>query len=90
MKHRITDPIVDEVRRIRAELAARRGNDVAAIVRHAQALDRASDRTFVRYPARHVVPAGAKDDRQLVSPRQVWSNSDGRQARGIETSKETE
>lgn len=90
MKHRITDPIVDEVRRVRAGLAARRGNDVAAIIRHAQALEHASDRTFVRYPARHVVPAGAKDGRQLVAPKQVWSSGEGGQARGIETTKETE
>ena len=62
MKNRITDPIVDEVRRVRAELAARHGNDVAAIIRHAQALERASDRTFVRYPARRVVTAVARND----------------------------
>ena len=35
-RNRISDPIVDEVRRVRAELAARDGNDVAAIIRHAQ------------------------------------------------------
>ena len=58
MSSRITDPIVEEVRRVRAELAARHGNDVAAIIRHAQALERTLDRTCVRYPARRVVPAG--------------------------------
>jgi len=67
MKNRITDPIVDEIRKVRAELAARHGNDVAAIVRHAQALERASDRTFVRYPARHVVTAIARNDRRYAN-----------------------
>lgn len=62
MKNRIGDPLVDEVRKIRAELAARHGNDVAAIIRHAQALERASDRTFVRYPARRVVTSVARND----------------------------
>ena len=38
MSSRIRDPIVEEVRRVRAELAARHGNDVAAIIRHVQAL----------------------------------------------------
>ena len=64
MKNHIADPIVDEVRKVRAELAARHGNDVAAIIRHAQALERASDRTFVRYPARRVVTAVAQHDRR--------------------------
>lgn len=90
MRNRVSDPIVDEVRRVRAELAARYGNDVAAIIRHAQTLERPSDRTFVRYPARHVVPAGVKDDQQLVAPKQVWSSGEGGQARGIETTKEAE
>ena len=54
MSSRITDPIVAEVRRVRAELAARHGNDVAAIIRHAQALARTLDRPCVRYPPRPV------------------------------------
>ena len=56
MGSRISDPIVEEVRRVRAELAARHGNDVAAIVRYAQALERTLDRPCVRYPPRPVVP----------------------------------
>ena len=58
MSSRINDPIVEEVRRVRAELAARHGNDVAAIIRHAQALARTLDRPCVRYPPRPVVRAG--------------------------------
>ena len=57
MSSRITDPIVEDVRRVRADLAARHGNDVAAIIRHAQALARTLDRPCVRYPPRPVVPA---------------------------------
>ena len=71
MKNRITDPIVDEVRRVRAELAARHGNDVVAIIRHAQALERASDRNFVRYPARRAVPPGATDAGSMRRRRDV-------------------
>ena len=52
MSSRITDPIVEEVRRVRAELSARHGNDVAAIVRYAQELERTLDRPCVRYPPR--------------------------------------
>ena len=57
MSSRIEDPIVEEVRRVRAELAARHGNDVAAIIRHAQALARTLDRPCVRYPPRPVARA---------------------------------
>ena len=66
MKNRISDPIVDEVRRVRAEIAARHGNDVAAIIRHAQEFERASDRACVRYPPRRVDPAG---DRRPSPPK---------------------
>ena len=57
MSRRINDPIVEEVRRVRAELAARHGNDVAAIIRHAQALARTLGRPCVRYPPRPVARA---------------------------------
>ena len=63
MKKRVADPIVDEVRKVRAELAAKHGNDVAAIIRHAQALDRASGGARVRYPARRVVAAAVRNNR---------------------------
>ena len=56
MSSHITDPIVAEVRRVRAELTSRHGNDVAAIIRHAQALARTLDRPCVRYPPRPVSP----------------------------------
>ena len=55
MSSRIRDPIVEEVRRVRAEIAARHGNDVAAIIRHVQELERTLDRPCVRYPPRPVV-----------------------------------
>ena len=57
MSSRIRDPIVEEVRRVRAEIAARHGNDVAAIIRHVQALERTLGRPCVRYPPRPVVRA---------------------------------
>ena len=58
MSSRIDDPIVEEVRRVRAELFARHGNDIAALVRHAQELARTLDRPCVGYPPRPVVRAG--------------------------------
>ena len=60
MKNRIDDPIVAEVRTVRAELAARHGGSVEAILKRAQEMDQSSSRASVRYPARRVVPvAGA-------------------------------
>ena len=58
MSSRIDDPIVAEVRRVRAELFARHGNDIAALVRHAQEFARTLGRPCVRYPPRPVVRAG--------------------------------
>lgn len=52
-----SDPIVAEIRAIRAKQAARFENDPAAIIRHAQALQEASGRNYVRYAARRLVAA---------------------------------
>lgn len=74
MSSRIRDPIVEEVRRVRAELAARHGNDVAAIIRHAQALERTLGRPCVRYPPRPVVrtdEGAAATDKQGCEPPPV-------------------
>lgn len=49
------DPIVAEVRRVRAEHAAKFGNDIEAIFRDIQERQRASGRRYVKYPPR---PAG--------------------------------
>ena len=49
MRDRIADPIVDEIRRVRAELATRHGNDATGIIRHAQEMEQAPGRTFVRH-----------------------------------------
>ena len=52
MKNQMNDPIVDEIRAIRAKLAARRGNDIDEIITHAQALQQASGRSYLRNPSR--------------------------------------
>ena len=52
MKSYERDPIVEDVRTIRAEQAARFKNDPKAIIKHAQALQKASGRECVRYSAR--------------------------------------
>ena len=50
------DPIVAEVRAIRAELAAKHGNTVESIFKHYRAVQRTSGRTYVSYPAKRVEP----------------------------------
>ena len=49
------DPIITEVRSVRDDHAARFGYDVEAIFRDIRSRQEASDREYVRYPARRVV-----------------------------------
>ena len=51
------DPIVAEVRRIRAEHAARFGHDLDAIFRDIQERQRTSGRTYVSFPPRRISAA---------------------------------
>ena len=64
MKNRLNDPIVDEIHAIRATLVARFGNDIAAIITHAQTLREASGRSYVRNPARGSATATAVTSRE--------------------------
>ena len=50
------DPIVAEVRRIRAEHAARFHYDLEAIYRDLKEKEKNSGRTYVRYPPRTCAP----------------------------------
>ena len=50
------DPIVDEVRRVRAAHSAQFGNDLLAIYRDVKALERKSGYRFESFPARRPVP----------------------------------
>lgn len=52
MKSYESDPIVAEVRATRAKWASRLQNDPKAIIKHAQALQKATGRQCVAYPAR--------------------------------------
>ena len=52
MRNQQPDPIIAEIRAIRDEHAARFNYDVKAIFRDIQARQKASGRTYVRYPAR--------------------------------------
>jgi hypothetical protein len=54
----MNDPIVEEVRRIRAEIAARNGNDLRRIVEDARQREGAQGRRVVSYQRTHV---GASD-----------------------------
>lgn len=49
------DPIITEIRAARDEHAARFGYDVGEIFKDIRARQEASDREFVRYPARRIV-----------------------------------
>ena len=70
MKKHTNDPIVAEVRAIRAEQAARCGNDIDAIISRAQAMQAASGRFYVRYPARRLTASAPQEPRTGVSPPQ--------------------
>ena len=50
------DPIVAEVRRVRAEHAAQFDNDLMAIYRDLKLEEQKSGRQFVTYPARRFAP----------------------------------
>jgi hypothetical protein len=50
------DPIVAEVRRVRAAHAAQFNNDLLAIYRDLKAEEQKSGRKFASYPARRVAP----------------------------------
>ncbi len=55
MKKQSTDPIISEVRAVRDAHAARFDYDIAAIFQDIRAMQKASGREYVRYPARPVV-----------------------------------
>ena len=52
-----TDPIIDELRAVRDEHAARCGYDVDEIFRDIRAQQRASGREYVRLPPRRIISA---------------------------------
>jgi hypothetical protein len=54
------DPIVAEVRQVRAAHAARFNNDLLAIYRDLKIEERKSGRQFKTYPARRVVPVAPR------------------------------
>ena len=55
------DPIVAEVRRVRAAHAAHFNNDLLAIYRDLKAEEQKSGRQFASYPARRVAGSRAQD-----------------------------
>ncbi len=60
MQKHPTDPIISEVRAIRDAHAARFDYDVAAIFQDIRAMQEASDREYVRFPARPIVSSDAQ------------------------------
>lgn len=63
MQKKRPDPVIAEVHAVRDEYAARFDYDVAAIFRDIRARQEASDRKYVRYPARRVDPGTEDSDR---------------------------
>lgn len=60
----MTDAVIDELRAVREEHAARHGYDIKSIFREIRAREEASGREYVRYPPRRIdaAPAGRKED----------------------------
>lgn len=50
------DPIVEEVRAIRARIFAEHGGTVEGLFKHYREVQRASGRTYVSYPAKRIEP----------------------------------
>jgi hypothetical protein len=50
------DPIIDEVRRIKAEIAAEFNYDLDALFEHLKRQERESGRTYVSLPPRRIEP----------------------------------
>jgi hypothetical protein len=63
----MTDPIVDEVRRIRDEHAAKFNYDLDAIFQDIKEQERKSGRKFVSYPPRAIVPCIAAQPNAAAS-----------------------
>ena len=59
MKTQPIDPVISEMRAVRDAHAARLDYDIAAIFRDIRAMQEASGREFVRYPARPAVATDA-------------------------------
>lgn len=50
------DPIVEEVRAVRARLFAKHGGTVKGLFKHLREVQRTSGRTYVSYPANRIEP----------------------------------
>ena len=60
----MTDAVIDELRAVREEHAARHGYDIKSIFREIRAREEASGREYVRYPPRRTDagPTGRTED----------------------------
>ncbi|MXY66747.1 MAG: hypothetical protein F4206_08800 [Gammaproteobacteria bacterium] len=63
MPNQPTDPIISEVRAVRDAHAARFDYDLAAIFRNIRAMQDASGREYVRFPARPVASSDTRHDK---------------------------
>ena len=52
------DPIVEEVRAIRARIFEEHGGTIEGLFKHYREVQRTSGRTYVSYPAKRIEPEG--------------------------------
>lgn len=52
------DPIVEEVRAVRARIFKEHGGTVEGLFKHLREVQRTSGRTYVSYPAKRIEPEG--------------------------------
>jgi len=90
MKATKTDPIIDELRAVRDEHAARCGHDVEAIFRDIRARQQASQRRYVSLPPRRVLSAPGGEPRpshELLIP-EATRHSSGQQTPAVSKDEE--
>lgn len=61
------DPIVEEVRAVRAKLFAKHGGTIDGLFKHLMEVQRTSGRTYVSYPPTRIEPA----KQEAIPPKEV-------------------
>lgn len=59
------DPIVEEVRAVRASLFAKHGGTVGGLFKHLREVQETSGRTYVSYPAKRIEPQSERAEHTL-------------------------
>lgn len=62
------DPIVEEVRAVRAKLFAKHGGTIEGLFKHLMEVQRTSGRTYVSYPPTRIEP---ETEKAIPAPKKV-------------------